>query len=378
MRPDFVIIGSGLTGATLARFLTDQGFQTLVVERRQIIGGNVADALHPCGIRMGLHGPHYFRTSSDELWRFVNRFASFFPFEAVVKSRVRGNLENWPVAGSYIRRTLGDPWKPEYLGTPDNFEDASLAMMPRRIYEDFVKGYTEKQWGVSARTLSRSLAKRFDVRQDDDPRLTPNKKHQGIPANGYTAMVQRMLDGIPVELNCDYLAYRGHFTPKNMVIYTGAIDAYFNYCFGRLNYRAQRRSTRHLPDVTLVQPCVQINDPDPNSSSLRCIEWKHMLPQFLLQRTKGTLLTSETPCTPEPEEDLLEYPFPDAANNHRYQRYRALAGGESRVLICGRLGEYQYYDMDQAIARALLLGRRLLETRQWVDAPEPLHAAMPA
>ncbi|GIK17428.1 MAG: UDP-galactopyranose mutase [Planctomycetota bacterium] len=362
---DFVIVGSGLTGATMARLLTDLDHRVLVLERRDHIGGNVADQLHSSGIRVGLYGPHYFRTSSDALWSFVNRFARFHPFEAEVRSRVRGRLENWPVGAGYIRRTVGKDWSPEFRGVPRNFEEAALSMMPRSIYEDFVRGYTEKQWGAPATTLSAALAGRFDVREDDDPRLTPTRKHQGVPADGYTALVENMLSGIPYELNCDYLRMRTVFKARKALIFTGSIDAYFGFRFGRLSYRAQKRSTDYHADADFMQPCVQVNEPDPAVSHIRTIEWKHLLPEAERRRVRGTVLTRETPCSVASVEETPEYPFPDAANKTLYQRYRALAAQEPTTLICGRLGEYRYYDMDQAIARAQTLVRQLLETQPW-------------
>ena len=165
---DFIIVGSGLTGSTIARLLNDYGFKVLILERRDHIGGNVYDYLHPSGVRIHKYGPHYFRTSSNKIWSFVNRFAEFYKYEAVLKSFVDEKYENWPVAESYIREKIGLNWKPEFKGTPKNFEEASLAIMPRLIYEKFVKGYTEKQWGVPAKTLSANLVKRFDIREDDD------------------------------------------------------------------------------------------------------------------------------------------------------------------------------------------------------------------
>lgn len=359
MRPDFLIVGSGLTGATIARLLHDAGRRVLVIEQRDHVGGNVADVMHPCGIRMGLHGPHYFRTSSDELWRFVQRFASFMPYEAVIKSRVNGRLENWPIAAGYICRTIGPTWRPEFTGRPANFEEAALSLMPRRIYEDFVKGYTQKQWGAPARTLSADLCRRFDVREDDDPRLTPTRKHQGVPIDGYSRMVERMLEGIPVEMNVDYLRDHEAFRPLRKCVFTGPIDAYFGFCHGRLLYRGQRRRTRLIECDGLAQACAQINEPAEDVPIIRTIEWKHMMPASA-RAAAGTLLTTEEPFFAQALDDL-EYPFPDEANRALYRRYRAMASEEPETLICGRLGEYTYYDMDQAIGRAQVLARQLIE-----------------
>ena len=196
---DYLLVGSGLTGAVIARTLADAGREVLVLERRSYVGGNVHDHVHPCGVRIHTYGPHYFRTHRDDIWEFVTRFAEFYRYEACLKTLVDGRHENWPIAASYIRRTLGETWSPDFEGEPRNFEEACLSMMPRLIYEKFVKGYTEKQWGVPASALSPGLAGRFDVRLDDDPRLKRHK-HQGLPLCGYAGLMRNMLAGVPVML----------------------------------------------------------------------------------------------------------------------------------------------------------------------------------
>ena len=356
---DYLIVGSGLTGATIARYLTDHGREVLVVDRRDHIGGNVHDHLHPSGIRVHTYGPHYFRTNSTELWEYVNRFGHFYPFEAQVKSLVDGAYENWPVAESYIRKLVGESWTPEFRGVPANFEEASLSMMPRPIYEKFVKGYTEKQWGVPARSLSPDLAKRFDVRADDEPRLMRHK-YQGLPAMGYADWMARMFEGIPVMLNLDYLKNSSRFTARRLIVFTGPIDEFFGFRLGKLQYRGQVREHRYLKDVKYMQPCQQVNNPQLNGQPhIRSMEWKHMMPAEEARLINGTLLTTEQTVTPHIP-DHYEYPFPDAANRLLYERYAQLAKESPEVLICGRLGEYRYYDMDQAIGRAQMLARKIM------------------
>jgi UDP-galactopyranose mutase len=232
--------------------------------------------------------------------------------------------------------------------------------MPRLVYEKFVKGYSEKQWGVPARALSAGLVKRFDVREDDEPRLMRHR-FQGIPVDGYTAMVQGMLRDIPVLLNVDYLNQRDAFAPSARLIFTGPIDEFFGFDLGRLVYRGQQRVHEYHPDAQWLQPCGQVNNPDPSQGEhIRTLEWKHMMDPQYGSAIRGTVLTREIPFTPQ-DPTHYEYPFPDQANQDLYVRYRERAEALPGVLICGRLGEYRYYDMDQAIARARMLARKVLQ-----------------
>ncbi len=376
---DYVVVGSGLTGAVIARMLADAGREVVVVDRRSHLGGNVHDAPAEEGIRVHTYGPHYFRTNSEAVWGFVNRFADFYRYEAVLASFVDGRYERWPVAAEYIRRTVGEAWEPAFRGVPATFEEASLAMMPEAVYRSFVKGYTEKQWGVPANTLSADLAGRFDVRADDDPRLK-RQRHQGIPVGGYARLMGAMLSKVPVLLGRDYLEERGSFGWRRGLVFTGPIDEYFGFSLGRLHYRGQEREHTYLPGVSQHQPFVQVNNPDPASGAhVRTIEWTHMLSDEERASVRGTIITRETPRTPA-NPDEYEYPFPDAANRGLYQRYRAAADAIPGLLVCGRLGEYRYYDMDQAIARAMLLAKRLLDgdrlpPRASPPVPPPVRAA---
>ncbi|HTU91472.1 MAG TPA: UDP-galactopyranose mutase [Gemmataceae bacterium] len=362
MRANYVIVGSGLTGGVIARSLADAGEQVVVLDRRPHLGGNVADFTHPSGINVHRYGPHLFRTVSDEIWRFVNRFADFHPYKHVIKSRVDEQLQNWPIAGSYIRRVCGESWRPEFEGRPSNFEEAALALMPRIIYEKFVKGYSEKQWGVQARTLSAKLCKRFDVRADDDPYLTPHAKYQGIPTEGYSRMMERMLDGIPLVLNFDYLKDREAFKARKKLIFTGPIDEYFDFELGRLHYRGQKRQLTYIAETDWAQPCGQVNSPC-EGEHIRDVEWKHMMEPQCAARIRGTLITRETPWSP-PSPEHYEYPFPDDRNQDLYEQYRMMAKEYPELLICGRLGEYRYYDMDHAIGRALTISKRLFSREE--------------
>lgn len=359
-RSDFLVVGSGLTGAVIARLLHDAGRDVLVVERRHHVGGNVHDFVHPSGIRVHTYGPHYFRTNSARVWSFVTRFSDFYPYQAVLASWVDGRYEHWPVHEDYITRTVGHPWSPAVTGPPGNFEQASLAMMPEAVYRKFVKGYTEKQWGVPASSLSADLAGRFDVRRGEDYRLKPHR-YQGIPVEGYAGLMTNMLAGIPLADNCDYLKHRNRFRAHHGIFFTGPIDEFFGFDLGRLKYRGQVREHAYIPDVDVAQPFGQVNNPDPaNGAHVRTLEWKHMLSPSERKAATGTVLTKEVPFTPS-DPDHYEYPFPDPANRALYQRYRLRARALPGLVVCGRLGEYRYYDMDQAIARAMLLAKRVVE-----------------
>lgn len=356
---DYVVVGAGLTGGTIARLLHDAGREVIVLDRRSHVGGNVHDHRHESGIRIHTYGPHYFRTGAEEIWEFVRRFAEFDRYEAVVKSLVDGVPENWPVAASYVRRVAGADWKPEFTGVPRNFEEASLAMMPAVIYRKFVQGYTEKQWGVPATELEPTLAKRFDVREDDEPRLVRHP-HQGLPRDGYAEFTRRMLDGIPVQLGVDFLQVRESVEARKMLIFTGSLDEFFGFDLGRLRYRAQRREHAYHPDLDWALPCGQLNHPGRgNGEPIRTLEWKHMMSDGDRRRVRGTVLTREYAFTPE-DPTQREYPFPSEVDRVLYKRYRERAEALPRLLVCGRLGEYRYYDMDQAIGRAMVLAGRLL------------------
>jgi UDP-galactopyranose mutase len=356
---DYVVVGSGITGATIARQLADAGLDVLVVERRGHTGGNVHDFRHDSGIRIHSHGPHYFRTNSDSIWEFVNRFTDFHLFRPIVYSLADNRLAVWPLNKSYLISEVGPEWKPQMTALPSNFEEASLAMMPQIIYDRFVRGYTIKQWGVEPRSLSKELAGRFNVREDNDQFFSPHK-HQGIPLNGYASFMNKLLEGIPRILDCDYLKERRSIRHLKKLIFTGPIDEFFGFRLGRLAYRAQKRRHEYLPEIGSFQPVCQVNNPGlENGPFIRTIEWRKMMPPEEICSIVGTVITREYPFSPDDPNDY-EYPFPDEANRSLYQRYRAMTVSLKDTLICGRLGEYRYFDMDQALARALMLSRELL------------------
>lgn len=358
MKYDYLIVGSGLTGATIARLLTDAGKSCIVVERRNHLGGNVHDQVHASGIRFHTYGPHYFRTNSDRIWKFAKRFGDFYKYEARVMSLVDGRLEHWPIQEECVTRLCGAKWRGEVssfklqVKKPGNFEETCLTMMPRLIYEKFVRGYTEKQWGVPAASLDAGLAKRFDVRTDGDTRLSRHK-WQGIPLRGYHAWMMEMLNGVECETNAEIGG-----VPKGKykhAVWTGPIDSLFGCDEGALQYRGQKRINIATPTPN---GCAQINFPS-RDGAIRHISWPDIAPYQLVCSTG--LTTLETPFTPCATTDF-EYPFPDAANAKLCASYRKRADKVKGLTVCGRLGEYRYLDMDQAIARAMMIAGKLLRS----------------
>ena len=359
MKVDYLIVGSGLTGAVIARTLADAGREVVVVDRRSHMGGNVHDHAHCSGIRVHTYGPHYFRTSCDRIWEWATRFGQFYRYEAAVISDVSGELVQWPLSADYIGRTVGLSWSPEFLGDPTNLEEAALSLMPRKIYDQFVKEYNEKQWGVACTNLSASLCSRFDVRKSEDARLTPHAKHQGLPVEGYAEWTRRMLAGIPVMLNYDYLQRREEIKARQCLVFTGPIDEFFRFDMGRLEYRGQKRSHEYFEHANFVQRRGQVNNPlHSGGEHIRTLEWKHMMPPSLGNRITGSIVTKETPFSPSSPSEY-EYPFPSLKNT-TYSLYRKRADLLEKVVIAGRLGEYRYMDMDQAIGRAMKLADKMI------------------
>lgn len=358
---DYIIVGTGLTGSVIARVLKDNNYSVLMIERRNHLGGNVHDFQHESGIRVHSYGPHYFRTSNSEVLSFLGRFSSFYPYEAKIKSRIGNNqYENWPISGKFIRKCAEGEWKPKHNLHPKNFEEAALNIMPEKVYNLLVKEYTEKQWGKPCTELNPSLMSRFRIHMDDDPRLTPEATFQGLPIDGYSQMMKNMVDGIPIVIQCDYLKLRNEFTPRNKLIFTGPVDEYFDFSLGKLEYRSQERKTKWLYQ-DYYQPCAQVNNPLHSFGGLiRTIEWKYLMWNFV---DPSTVITHETPFSPT-DPDQYEYPMPDEKNKKLYLKYREMADKENGVLICGRLGEYEYLDMDKAIERAFIHAKELIRAEK--------------
>jgi len=359
IKADFVIVGAGLTGSTIARILTDHQQDVIMLDRRNHFAGNVYDYRHGSGIMIHKYGPHYFRCNSEKIWNFLKRFTEFYNWSATLLSKVNGEYFNWPIHQDYIQK-LARKNHDMFKGQPTNFEEACLTKMPRQIYELFVKGYTEKQWGIKATNLDKELAVRVTINKSNVNDLTPNHKWNALPRNGYTEMVKNMIGNIPLQLEIDYLKNKENIAADKMLIFTGPIDEFFGFKYGKLKYRSQNRVMKYYKNTAQYQPSVQVNYPDIDEPRLRTIEWKHLMCPDERDKVEGTVLTHETPFTPE-NSNQYEYPFPDNINKNLYMQYKAEANKLDNVLICGRLGEYRYYDMDQAIGRAMKLAADILQ-----------------
>ena len=372
MSYDYLVVGSGLFGSVFARQAADAGKSVLVIDKRPNIGGNVYTETVE-GIHVHKYGAHIFHTNNRRVWNYVNQFAEFNRFTNSPVANYKGELYSMP----FNMYTFNKMWgvvtpqeaeakiaeqRREITGEPRNLEEQAISLVGRDIYEKLVKGYTEKQWGRDCRDLPAFIIRRLPVRLTFDNNYF-NALFQGIPIGGYTRLVEHLLDGIEVRLNTDYLASKTELDAlADRVIYTGPIDAYFDYSLGYLEYRSVRFETELL-NIPNFQGNAAVNYTDRETPWTRIIEHKWFqfgkddngndLPKTVISRE----YSSEWVPGDEPY-----YPVNDEKNNALYARYQALAEKEQKVLFGGRLAEYKYYDMDQVIAAALSLSDRILET----------------
>ena len=363
-RYDYLIVGAGLFGAVFARQAMDSGKTCLVVERRDHIGGNVYTARVE-GITVHRYGAHIFHTSSREVWDYVCRYADFNDFINTPLANYEGKLYNLPFNMNTFQQMWGvttpeeaqaiiAAQREEIVGEPTNLEEQAISLVGRDIYEKLVRGYTEKQWGRSCTDLPPFIIKRLPVRFTFDNNYF-NDPYQGIPTDGYTALVERLLAGAEVRLGVDYLAHRDELNAlADRVLYTGPIDAYYDYCYGALEYRSLRFEDEILP-VEQYQPVAVVNYNEREIPFTRIIEHKH----FVFGKGDKTVITREYPADWTPGAEPY-YPVNDAKNQALYDRYRQLAEGEEQVLFGGRLGQYRYYDMDKVVAVALAMAKEIL------------------
>lgn len=362
---DVLIVGSGLYGAVMARQLMDDGKKVLVIDKRDHIAGNVYTRLED-NIHVHQYGAHIFHTNSDKIWDYVNRFAKFNRFTNSPVANYKGKLyslpfnmytynQMWGVNTPAEAMEIIEEQRKEIDHPPRNLEEQAISLVGRDIYERLVKGYTEKQWGRDCRDLPAFIIRRLPVRMTFDNNYF-NALHQGIPMGGYTRMVENMLEGADIRLNTDYLKDKENLDSlADLTIYTGPVDAYFNYQLGPLEYRSVRFEEEKL-DTPNYQGNAAVNYTDRETPWTRIIEHKW----FEDLGSDVTIISKEYSAEWKPGDEPY-YPLNDEKNMKLYEEYKKLADQEANVIFGGRLGEYRYYDMDQVIASALAKYDRIKE-----------------
>lgn len=361
---DYLIVGSGLFGSVFSYFARLKGKNCIFIEQRDHIAGNLYTE-KIAEIEVHKYGAHIFRTSDVRVWQFINQFDTFNNFINSPIANYKGQLFNLP----FNMNTFYQMWKVvapedakkvieqqchEIKGKPVNLEEQAISLVGRDLYEILIKGYTEKQWGRSCKELPASILRRLPVRYTFDNNYF-NARYQGIPENGYTAIIEKMIGSYPVILKADFNNEREDYKKiAKKIIYTGTIDSYFDYCYGPLEYRSLRFEHNVL-DQKNFQGVAVMNFTDSDTPYTRIIEHKH----FTFGDQRQTVITYEYPL----EWRLgLEpyYPINDEPNQNRYEKYCRLAIKEKNVYFGGRLGEYRYYDMQDTILSAMQLATKLL------------------
>jgi UDP-galactopyranose mutase len=382
MRYDYLIVGTGLFGAVFAHEMKAAGKSCLCIDRRQHIGGNIY-TVQEHGILVHKYGAHIFHTSDRKVWEYVNRFAEFNNFVNAPMAVYGEELYNLPFNMNTFSKMWGIRTPDEArqiierqraeagIGVASNLEEQALSLVGKDVYEKLVKGYTEKQWGRSCRELPAFIIKRLPVRFTYDNNYFTDR-YQGIPVGGYTQIIEKLLEGIPVKTGVGYREFvqstgakvpgrgavncsgelestdRGDSFAK--VLYTGMIDEYFDYCLGELKYRSLRFEEEFLEGCDNYQGNAVVNYTAREVPYTRVIEHKH----FEFGTQPDTVITREYPAEWH-RGDEPYYPVNDAENTALYEQYARLAAEEKNVLFGGRLGQYKYYDMDKVIAEALNL-----------------------
>lgn len=360
---DYLVVGSGLYGAIFACEANKKGKKVLVIDKRPNIGGNIYTEKIE-GINVHKYGAHIFHTNNKKVWEYVNKYATFNRFTNSPVANYKGELFSLPFNMYTFNKMWGvvtpeeamakiEEQRKEIKGEPTNLEEQAISLVGRDIYEKLIKGYTEKQWGRDCKDLPSFIIKRLPVRLTFDNNYF-NALYQGIPVGGYTKMIENMLDGIEVRLNVDYLENKEELDKlAEKVVYTGPIDAYFDYKLGYLEYRSVRFENELL-DKPNFQGNAAVNYTDRETPWTRIIEHKWFefgkdeegndLPKTYISRE----FSSEWKPGDEPY-----YPVNDEKNSNLYAEYKELAAKEEKVIFGGRLGEYKYYDMDATVASVL-------------------------
>lgn len=355
---DYLIVGSGLYGATFAHCAIQKGKKCLIIEKRNHIGGNVYT--EECeGIQVHRYGAHIFHTTDKKVWDFVNQFADFNGFINMPVALYRGQIYNMPfnmntfskmwgiTTPQQAREKITQQIEESGITSPKNLEEQAIYLVGKDIYETLIKGYTEKQWGKPCSELPPFIIKRLPVRYTYDNRYF-NDVYQGIPNGGYTQIIEKMIDGCDVKLNTDFFEFiKNNKNIAKKIVYTGQIDTYFDYCFGELEYRSLRFETKTM-NCENYQGNAVVNYTQADVPYTRIIEHKH----FEFGTQPKTIITKEYPMKWSRGQEAY-YPVNDEKNNALYTKYAEKAMTEENVIFGGRLGQYKYFDMDKTIADAL-------------------------
>ncbi|WP_413309842.1 UDP-galactopyranose mutase [Bacillus sp. 1P10SD] len=355
---DYLIVGAGLYGATFAYEAKKRGKKCLIIDRREHLGGNIyCENIE--GINVHKYGAHIFHTDNKEIWDYVNQFTKFNRYTNSPIANYYGEIYNLPFNMNTFNKLWG-VFTPEEakarieeqrraagIEKPQNLEEQAISLVGTDIYEKLIKGYTEKQWGRSARELPAFIIKRLPVRFTYDNNYF-NDKYQGIPEGGYNKIINKMLEGIDVELNVDYFKNRSELESKaRKIIFTGMIDEFYGYKFGKLEYRSLEFKNE-LMEKENYQGVAVMNYTDRETPYTRIIEHKH----FEFGKQDKTVITKEYPAEWSPGKEPY-YPVNNDKNNLIYRKYKELAEKEDKIIFGGRLADYKYYDMHQVIGSAL-------------------------
>lgn len=367
---DFLIVGTGLFGAVSAYMLKKKGYSILLIDKRGHIGGNVyTEKVN--GINVHKYGAHIFHTSNKKVWDFVNGFVEFNRYTNSPVANYKGKLYNLPFNMNTFYQMWGvktpeeakakieEQKKGYHIENPQNLEEQAISLIGKDIYEALIKGYTQKQWGRKCTELPAFIIKRLPVRFTFDNNYF-NDKYQGIPEGGYTALIEKMLEGCEVRLGIDYFDQKEELDAlADKVIYSGEIDRYFNYQYGHLQYRTVSFETELLEGVENYQGNAVVNYTDAETPYTRIIEHKHFeMFGAALAECPDTVISREYSKEWQPGDEPY-YPVNDDKNSELYTKYKALADAQTKVIFGGRLAEYKYYDMHKVIERAMEMVKNL-------------------
>ena len=358
MKYDYLIVGSGLFGSIFAYEANKKGKKCLVIEKRSHVGGNIYTE-NVEGIQVHKYGAHIFHTSNKDVWKYINQFAEFNRYTNSPVARYKDELYNMPfnmntfhalwgvITPEEAKQKIEEEKKEADIAEPKNLEEQAISLVGKTIYEKLVKGYTEKQWGKKATELPSFIIKRLPVRFTYDNNYF-NDRYQGIPIGGYTQIIEKMLDGIEVRLNYDYFDHREEVNQMaDKIIFTGPIDKFYDYQFGKLEYRSLRFETEIL-NTSNYQGNAVVNYTEYEVPYTRIIEHKH----FDFVDTDKTIITREYPDKWDKDKEPY-YTINDEKNTSLYNKYKELSEKNNKVIFGGRLGQYKYFDMDKVIKEAL-------------------------